>query len=82
MGTELAKEVQTQCSGAKLNRVWDTIRDNDLKNNRDYSAYNFRSKRQEDEYQKTGNTNAPSIYNSNAVDFIVRISTVPSFRSR
>lgn len=72
---ELADEVKKRCSFAKQNRVWDVIRDNDLKNNTDYSAYNFRNKKQEDSFEETGVilSNTPSIYNRKAVEFICRI---------
>lgn len=72
---ELAEEVKKKCPKAKQNRVWAVIRDNDIKNNKDYSAYNFRNKKQEDEFHETGVVPSvtPSIYNHKAVDFICRI---------
>jgi hypothetical protein len=45
-----------------------------LKNNFDYSAYNFRNKQKEDDYKKTGNKpGCPSIYNQNAIEFVANI---------
>ena len=72
---ELAKSVQVAYPAAKQGRIWDVIRDNDMKKNSDYSAYNFRNKKQEDEYKATGQIPkvTPSIYNSSAVDFIVKV---------
>ncbi len=71
---ELAQAVQ-EASGAKQNQIWAAIRENDLKSNRDYSAYNFRNKKQADEYKASGKlpTATPSIYNQQAVDFLVHV---------
>ena len=46
-----------------------------MKDNADYSAYNFRNKRQEDDYKESGAVPAatPSIYNNNAVEFITNV---------
>jgi hypothetical protein len=72
---ELAEEVKKKCPSAKQNGVWIAIRENDMKNNKDYSAYNFRNKKQEDAFHDTGTvpSNTPSIYNHKAIDFICRI---------
>lgn len=72
---ELVTEVQKVFPVAKQGEVWKTIAENGLKNNLDYSAYNFRSKRQEDTYNESGvlPTAIPSIYNENAVTFIAEI---------
>ena len=72
---DLAKEVKKEIPGAYPQLVWEIIAENDLKENLDYSAYNFRNKRQEDEYKKTGEvpSGIPSIYNQNAVEFIVKV---------
>lgn len=73
--TELAAEVKKIISTAMQNRIWEIVKDNGLKNNPDYSAYNFRNKKQEDEFNSTGvlPSNTPSIYNTRSVDFIVNI---------
>lgn len=73
--TELAQAVEAAYPGAKRNKIWEAIRDNGLKNNSDYAAYNFRNKKQEDEYKATGKlpTATPSIYNQKAVDFLVNV---------
>lgn len=72
---ELVEKVQIKYVQAKQNEVWKVIAENDLKNNIDYSAYNFRNKRQEDSYKETGtlSSGTPSIYNENAVAFIVKV---------
>lgn len=74
---ELAEKIVNICPIAKQNDVWKVISDNDIKNNTDYSAYVFRNKKQEDTYRETGVLPAvPSIYNENAVTFIVKIIEV------
>ena len=72
---ELAQAVKRKLPTSNQDKVWKTIKDNGMKTNSDYSAYNFRNKKQEEEYEKTGYvpSTAPSIYNHNAVDFIVNI---------
>ena len=72
---EVVTEVQKHLPQAKQGEVWKVIAENNLKNNLDYSAYNFRSKKQEDRYKKEGvlPSAIPSIYNKSAVDFIVRV---------
>ncbi|MBL4898706.1 MAG: ATP-binding protein [Colwellia sp.] len=72
---ELVDEVRKIYPAAKQGDVWSSIAENDIKNNLDYSAYNFRSKKQEDNYKESGDLPKaiPSIYNVNAVTFIVKI---------
>lgn len=72
---ELAAEVKKVLPVASANEIWKVIRENGMKDNTDYSAYNFRNKKQEDRYQETGEVPSvmPSIYNWNAVDFIVNV---------
>ncbi len=72
---ELVEKVQIKYTKAKQNEVWKVIAENDLKTNIDYSAYNFRNKKQEDSYKETGTLTSgiPSIYNENAVAFIVKV---------
>jgi hypothetical protein len=50
-----------------------------IKNNKDYSEYNFRTLLQETEYNKTGNVskNTPSIYNHNCLNYV--IAELPKF---
>lgn len=72
---ELASKVKAQYPKTKTNRIWNVIRENGIKENSDYSAYNFRNKKQEDEYREAGKLPAttPSIYKDATVDFIVNI---------
>lgn len=73
--TELAAEVRKKLPGAKQNDIWSAITENGMKDNRDYSAYNFRNRKQEQKYEETGNVPSvtPSIYNGAAVDFLVKL---------
>lgn len=70
---ELAKQVQDK-SGMKHNIIWSTIKQLNLKENKDYAYYNFRNKGQADNYSKTGRVPAsvPSIYKPAAVDYIIQ----------
>lgn len=72
---ELAVEVKSIIPKANNNVIWKVIKENDIKTNRDYSAYNFRNKKQENDFNENGvlPTSTPSIYNYKAVDFIVNI---------
>lgn len=73
--TELAQAVEAAYPAANRNKIWEAIRDNNLKKNADFAAYNFRYKRQEDKYKASGElpTGVPSIYNRNTVDFLVNV---------
>lgn len=73
--TQLASEVKKLIPTSSTQDVWRIIRENDLKNNFDYSAYNFRNKQQEDNYKENGEmqSGCPSIYNKNAIEFIANI---------
>ena len=72
---ELVSAVRSKLPEVKQHDIWQAIRENDMKNNPDYSAYNFRNKRQEDEYHETGIVPSvtPSIYNQRSVDFLVKV---------
>ena len=75
---ELADEVKKALPNSAQHKVWGVVKDNDLKNNSNYAAYNFRNKKQEDEFKATGvlPTATPSIYNLRAVEFIVSVLKV------
>jgi hypothetical protein len=72
---ELAEVVKKQIAQARQNSIWEIIKENGLKDNRAYSAYNFRNKMHEDAFQQTGKLPSvtPSIYNDAAVEFIVKV---------
>ena len=70
---DLINEIQKKKTDAKRNDIYRVIKDNNLKNNSEYSVYNFRNKTQEDNYNKTGNipNGIPSIYKHASVEFII-----------
>ena len=72
---EMAKRVVQRVPGAKVNMVWKTIADHDLKNDKRYAAYNFRNRTQERAYLETGviPSVTPTIYNDAAIDFVVEV---------
>ena len=49
--TEVARAVKERLPDISRNTVWKVIKDNDMKNNTDYSAYNFRNRKQEETIQ-------------------------------
>jgi hypothetical protein len=73
--TEVARKVKEICPTCSKNDVWRIMKDNNLKDNFDYSAYNFRTKAHEDKFKETGNvpTGTASIFNESAVDFIANV---------
>lgn len=72
---ELVEEVKRTMPEAKSNRIYEIVKNNDIKNNAQYSAYNFRRKSAEEEYAKTKKvkSDTPSIYNKAAVSFILKV---------
>lgn len=70
---EVVKKIKGLIPGCKENRIYEIIKNHDIKNNTIYSTYNFRNKKQMDEYESLGvlPKNIPSIYNANAIDFIL-----------
>lgn len=72
---EVADEVKKQLPRVGRSEVWKCIKENDLKNNTDYSDYNFRNKKQEDAYRESGAlpSATPSLYNQAAVEFLVKV---------
>lgn len=72
---ELVSEVKKALPSTTQNQVWRIVKENDLKNNLNYSAYNFRNKKQEDDFKESGNLPSvtPNIYNQHAVEFIISV---------
>lgn len=73
--SQVIENVKKQIPDVGRNLIHQIIKDNDLKNNTQYSDYNFRTKVQEDAYKKSGKLpiGITSIYNENAVRFIVNV---------
>jgi len=71
--TELWEQVHENLPMLSQTKYYKFLNDNKLRGNPDYSAFNFRTKLQEDEYEKSGtvpNSIAP-IYNQDAIEFIL-----------
>lgn len=71
---ELADKIKSK-SFINKNGIWRTINENHIKDNIDYSIYNFRNKSQEEIYEQKGEIpkGVPSIYKETAVDYIIKI---------
>ena len=72
---QLIEAVKNEIPSVKQGDIYDIIKTNNLKNNPDYAYYIFRSKNQEDEFEKNGIVpkGIPSIYNKNTSAFIVSV---------
>lgn len=72
---KLEKEIKKIIPAVKANRIHRVIKENNLKSDTAYSAYNFRNKDQEDAYKKSGTIPKAiaSIYNEQAVAFIAKV---------
>lgn len=73
--TELVAEIKKRNNNIKQHEIYSIIKDNDLKNNPEYSTYVFRNKSQEEEYKKDGTlpTAIASIYKPSTIDFVLNI---------
>lgn len=71
---ELADKIKAKASINK-NDIWRIINENHIKDNTDYSIYNFRNKSQEELYEQKGEIpkGVPSIYKETTVDYIIKI---------
>ncbi len=71
---EMARKVKERLPNISVQDVWKVIKENNLKENPYYSAYNFRNKKQKERYEKEGilPNGIPSIYNENAINYIVQ----------
>ncbi|KAB2698302.1 ATP-binding protein [Ochrobactrum sp. Kaboul] len=72
---DLSKRVKAKIPQARDNAITKLIQMHKLKQNPEFSAYNFRNKRQEDHYaiSKVLPSQTPSIYNEDAIDYIVNV---------
>ena len=71
---ELCRKVQKTCPNAKQNAINQIIRNYRMKNDPRFSAYNFRTRLQREEYERTQALPAgiASIYNEDAAQFIIQ----------
>jgi len=70
--TQIVAQIKLMFPRVKINTINQIIKDNDLKNDTRYSAYNFRTREKETNYLKTGElpSDITSIYNKNSIGFI------------
>lgn len=72
---QLWDEIKARMPSIKQSTVYQIIKENGIKNNPQYSAYNFRTKLHEDHYRTTGEIpmGTPSLYNQDAIEYIVKV---------
>lgn len=72
---QLSEEVKKKVPAIKQHEIYTIIKENDVKNNKEYSTYVFRNNGQEEAYEKDGTlpTGIPSIYKPAAVGLVERI---------
>lgn len=71
----LANEIKKTIPEINKNKIWEIIKENDIKNNKDYSDYSFRNQQQRLDYEENQilAKGIPSIYKASTVDLIVNI---------
>lgn len=71
----LASEIKAKLPTINKNRIWEIIKENDIKNNKDYSDYSFRNQQQRLDFEKNNKLakGIPSIYKTSTVDLILSI---------
>lgn len=72
---DLVAEIKKKVPNASQNAIWKLLAENGLKGNPDYSAYNFRNKKQAASFEATGKVSPalPVIYNGAAIDLLVKL---------
>lgn len=73
--SELAAEIRKICPDCGKNRVWEIIKSDGLKDNKEYATYSFYKPSDLKKFEETGEVSksALSIYKLGAVDYIVNI---------
>ncbi len=72
---ELISEIKRNKPNIKEHEIYTIIKNNGIKDNLDYSAYNFRNKKQEDDYKvnKKVASGTPCIHNDNAIKLLIKL---------
>lgn len=72
---DLVSELKKREPNLKLNRIYEIIKENEIKENKDYSDYSFRNQSQRLNFEERGilSNGTPSIYKKGAVDLILQI---------
>jgi hypothetical protein len=73
--TDLVNEIKRKLPNFNKNRIWEIIKENGIKSNKDYSDYSFRNQNQRLNYENENilAQGTPSIYKSSTIDFIMNI---------
>lgn len=73
--SQLIKEVKKKVPAIKQHEIYTILKENDVKNNKEYSTYVFRNNAQEEAYEKNGTlpTGIPSIYKPATVGLVENI---------
>lgn len=72
---ELVSEIKKKLPAIKESQIYDVLKQNQVRGNPIYSAYNFRTKKHEDAYLNTGKlpSGTPCLFNSHCLDFVLNI---------
>ncbi|MEO9257911.1 MAG: ATP-binding protein [Crocinitomicaceae bacterium] len=73
--TDLVNEIKKKDSKINQNRIWGILKENNIKENQDYSDYSFRNQKHRLNYEnnKILASGTPSIYKLTTVDLIINI---------
>lgn len=73
--TDLVNEIKRKLPNFSKNRIWEIIKENGIKSNKDYSDYSFRNQNQRLNYENENilAQGTPSIYKSSTIDLIMNI---------
>lgn len=73
--TDLVNEIKKKDSTINQNRIWEILKENKIKENRDYSDYSFRNQKQRLNYENDNilASGTPSIYKLSTIDLILNI---------
>lgn len=72
---ELVSEIRKRIPKINKNLIWEIIKENGIKDNKDYSDYSFRNQNHRLNYENNSilATGTPSIYKNSAIDLILNI---------
>ena len=72
---QLANEIKKRLPNSNKNRIWEIIKEIDLKNNKDYSDYSFRNQQQRLDYEEKNilAKGIPSIYKTTVVGLLIKM---------
>ncbi len=73
--SDLVAEIKKREPNIGMNRIWEIIKENEIKKNRDYSDYSFRNQKHRLNFEEDGilAQGTPSIYKPTAIELILSI---------